>query len=59
MQIIRQRSQSSLTKQQIDILQADLFCFLEEEENNWKCDTDVPGCRDSQFCLSVKVKDGR
>jgi hypothetical protein len=46
MQIIRQCTQSTLTKQQIDILQTDLFCFLEEEENNWERDTDVPGCRD-------------
>jgi hypothetical protein len=59
MQIIWQCPQSALTKQQIDILQTDLFCFLEEEENNWKCDTGIPGCRDSQFCSSVQVKDGR
>jgi hypothetical protein len=59
MQIIRQRPQSALTKQQIDILQTDLFCFLEEEENNWDCDTDVPGYRDSQFYSYVKVKDDR
>jgi hypothetical protein len=59
MQIVWQRAQSPLTKQQIDILQTDLFCFLEEEENNWDCDTDVPGYRDSQLYSSVKVKDGR
>jgi hypothetical protein len=42
-QIIRQCPQSTLTKQQIDILETNLFRLLKEEEHNRESDNDVPG----------------
>lgn len=42
-QIIRERSQRSLSKQQINIFQTDLLRFLEAEKDNWEGNDEVPG----------------
>jgi hypothetical protein len=51
MQIIRQRTQCSLTKQQIYILQTNLFRLFEEEEDDREGDTEVPCFGPSAFIM--------
>ena len=41
-QVLRQRTQCSIPKQQINILQTNLLSLLEEEEYNGECDAYIP-----------------
>jgi hypothetical protein len=41
-QIIRKHSQSSLSKEEINIFERDFLGLLEEEEDDGECDADVP-----------------